>query len=384
MTPPPPPPSPVPEQLAGRAYEAAERTNTVAAFRLVVEQFPGTFYAALAEEQIAKLEHAAPAGEAAEGLLGLKREERRRIQAALSAAGFQLGSPDGLFGPLTRDAIARWQSVNGLQAAGYLDAAAARTLLAAARTLPSPEEEEASLGLGHAERRRIQFGLRGEGLEPGPPDGTFTPGTRAAIRVWQRKSGRTATGFLTGDQAGDILAQTPPAALLHPKCAELPGPFVGEDHAECWVEITDLPGCYLWRTHFHSDQISKWSGECRDGAADGHGVHSVSAGSEHAAYEGTGKMVGGKASGHWVDEWADGARYEGDYVDGEFHGRGIYTWANGFRYEGEWRDDKPHGYGVGTDPGGDTFNGTWERGCFGKIGDRRAAFFTTVEACGFQ
>ena len=166
----PPPHSPLPQRdSAQAAYEAAERTNTVAAFRLVVEQFPGTFYAALAEKQIAKLEHAAPAEEAAEGLLGLKREERRGIQAALSTVGFQLGLPDGLFGPRTREAIARWQSANGLQTTGYLDASAARTLLAAARALPAPEEVEASLGLGRAERRRVQFGLRGEGLNRARP-----------------------------------------------------------------------------------------------------------------------------------------------------------------------------------------------------------------------
>lgn len=120
-----------------------------------------------------------------------------------------------------------------------LDAAAARTLLAVARTLPSPEEEGASLGFRHVERRRIQFGLREEGLEPEPPDGKFTPGTRAAIRAWQRKSGRTATGFLTGDQADAILAQTPPSALLQPRCAELPGQYLGEHHANAgWKSRT--------------------------------------------------------------------------------------------------------------------------------------------------
>ncbi len=132
------PSQPTPQQLAGQAYEAAERTNTAAAFRLVVEQFPGTFYAALAEEQIARLERApalpAPdtlSAEAVEDSLGLTRDERRLIQAALSAAGFETGTPDGLFGPRTREAIARWQSAQAADTTGYLDAGAARTLLAA-------------------------------------------------------------------------------------------------------------------------------------------------------------------------------------------------------------------------------------------------------------
>ena len=358
----PPPPSPAPQREAGQAaYEAAERTGTVAAFRLVVERFPGTFYAALAKEQIAKLENAAPAAEAAEGLLGLKRDERRRIQAALSASGFQLGSPDGLFGPRTRDAIARWQSEEGVEATGYLDAAAARTLLAAAPPLLSPEEVEASLGLRREERRRIQFGLRDEGFGPGPPDGTFGPTTRVAIRAWQRKSGQTATGFLSRDQADAMLGQTPPAALLQPKCAELPGQYLGENHAECWVEIANRPECYLWHVHYHSDQVTGWSGECREGVADGHGAFSVSAGSEHTAYEGTGKMVGGKANGHWVSEWVNSSRYEGDFVDG-----------------------KPHGYGVLTFSDGKVYDGAWTRGCLGEKDGRWAASHTTAEACGFR
>ena len=141
----PPPPSPAPQQEAAQAaYEAAERTGTVAAFRLVVEQFRGTFYAALAMEQIAKLKRDAPPGpaarsvEVAEKSLGLKRAERRRIQTALQAAGFEPGSPDGLFGPRTRAAIAEWQSTQGSAATGYLDAETAPTLLAAA---PSPRIE---------------------------------------------------------------------------------------------------------------------------------------------------------------------------------------------------------------------------------------------------
>ena len=84
-----------PQQLAKEAYEAAERTGTAAAFRLVAEQFPGTFYAALAEEQIAKLEPAAPpepaglSAEAAEQSLGLARRERRQIQSGIAGVGPQ-------------------------------------------------------------------------------------------------------------------------------------------------------------------------------------------------------------------------------------------------------------------------------------------------------
>ena len=49
--PPPPPP-----KATARAYEAAERVGTVAAYQVVVDDYPGSTYAKLARTQIAKLE----------------------------------------------------------------------------------------------------------------------------------------------------------------------------------------------------------------------------------------------------------------------------------------------------------------------------------------
>ena len=259
------------QQLAAKAYEAAERVQTISGYQLVVERFPGTFYARLAAEQLDKLKRA---------------------------------------------------------------------------TMPSADEVDASLDLKRAERKRIQIGLRGEGFNPGSPDGEFGPKTRGAIQAWQRNSGHAATGYLTRDQVETILTQMPPVALLRPKCAELPGRYLGENHAECWEEIATPSECYLWRTHYHSDQITKWTGNCRNGVAEGHGVYSVSAGSEHSAYEGTGTVVGGKASGHWVERPADGGVQEGPYVDGKRHGHWVERFADGGVQEGPYVDGKRHGHWV--------------------------------------
>ena len=222
------------------------------------------------------------------------------------------------------------------------------------------------------------------GFNPGSLDGLFGPKSRKAIQGWQRENGHAATGHLTEDQASAILTSTPPTALLQPKCAELPGQYLGENHAECWAEIANRTGCYLWRTHYHSDQTTEWSGRCREGIATGHGVYSVSGGIEHSAYEGTGALVGGKANRRWVDKWADGDRYEGDYRDGKPHGRGVYSWADGDRYEGDWREGKPHGWGVRRDLDGDVFEGEWFNGCFGSRNGRWATLWTTPQACGFE
>ena len=276
----------------------------------------------------------------------------------------------------------------------------------------SPREDEASLGLEPAQRERIQLGLRALGFDPGPPDGVFGERTRHAIRLWQASQSNLATGYLDASSAQTLQdaapeAPPPPTALLHPKCSDLPpGKYVGDEHAECWEEIKSRPGCYLWRTHYHSDQTTRWSGQCRAGVAAGHGTYSVSAGSEHPSYRGTGTLVNGKTNGRWVDEYGDGARYEGEYRDGKRHGRGTFTFANGDRYEGEFRDGKrhgrgtftwtaghryegefrdarPHGHGTLTFANGNRYEGEWRAGCFDENG-RKVIALTTRAACGFE
>ncbi|MCY4137691.1 MAG: peptidoglycan-binding domain-containing protein [Rhodobacteraceae bacterium] len=70
-----------------------------------------------------------PYAEKTEASMGLDRAQRRGIQFRLRALGFNPDSPDGLFGPRTRQAIGRWQSSRGEPATGYLDANTPRTLL---------------------------------------------------------------------------------------------------------------------------------------------------------------------------------------------------------------------------------------------------------------
>ena len=345
------PPSPTPQQLAGQAYEAAERTNTVAAFRLVVERFPDTFYAALAEEQIAKLERAStspvpvqPTAEAVEEALGLQRAERRRIQAALSAAGFETGSPDGLFGPRTRDAIARWQSAQGVGATGYLDAEAARMLLAA---VPLPPTET---------------------VTPGPTGPNWITAENQPCKIWSPASGfvkaLTWNGGCTDGMAsgrGELVAR------------------MKKDDGEYIIQGEFRRGRLSGRGTSTSPDGDRYEGEFFDSLRHGHGTYTWPKGNR---YEG--EWHDGKIHGHGTYTWPSGAHYEGDFVDGKRHGQGTYLWADGVRYEGAWRDGKPHGYGARTAPDGDVRTGTWNRGCWGTRDGRWATLFTTAEACGFK
>ena len=63
------------------------------------------------------------------GTAGLDSSERRRLQEALSDAGFDPGPADGVFGRKTRRAIRRWQQANGHAATGELTTGQAATLL---------------------------------------------------------------------------------------------------------------------------------------------------------------------------------------------------------------------------------------------------------------
>eukprot|EP00961_Rhodomonas_salina_P244499 3304710-Rhodomonas_salina.1 len=48
--------------------------------------------------------------------------------------------------------------------------------------------------------------------------------------------------------------------------------------------------------------------------------------------------------------WADGRRYDGEWLENRCNGRGVLTYKDGRRYEGEYKLDKMHGKGEDTSP----------------------------------
>lgn len=59
----------------------------------------------------------------------LTPDERRRVQACLAEREFDPGTPDGIFGPRTRNAIRAWQASQGWEESGRLNQSSARKLL---------------------------------------------------------------------------------------------------------------------------------------------------------------------------------------------------------------------------------------------------------------
>ena len=157
------------EELAAERvfWESVKDSTHVADFEAYLEQFPGGKYEALARNRLARLteqpdekpvvevavtpdepervvspEPSAPAPAEVEASLRLDRDERRQIQMGLASLGFDPGPTDGLFGQRTRSAIEGWQSSIGGVATGYLNAAAAKVVMAAANAADHAAEKK--------------------------------------------------------------------------------------------------------------------------------------------------------------------------------------------------------------------------------------------------
>lgn len=116
------------------------------------------------------------------------REQVKQVQAALNAAGYDAGPPDGALGPKSRAAIARYQSDNELPATGSIDAG-----LLASLGIDVGDSGTASASYASTVRETKQQ-LQAHGYTTGSLSGVLDPDTRDAIRAYQRDAGLDVTG----------------------------------------------------------------------------------------------------------------------------------------------------------------------------------------------
>jgi peptidoglycan hydrolase-like protein with peptidoglycan-binding domain len=149
------------------------------------------------------------------------RAEVLKMQAELRRAGFNIGSPDGIFGNRTRTVMIHLRSLcpampeyasllasptevakprtAGLRSlARNADAAAAPVRVEAVKTvdaLPPAETQE--------EIRILQLRLRDAGFDPGAFDGVMGPKTEKALQDHQaaRRAGKTKASVTTGTRS---------------------------------------------------------------------------------------------------------------------------------------------------------------------------------------
>jgi serine/threonine protein kinase len=77
--------------------------------------------------------------------------------------------------------------------------------------LKAAEAAEVALRLTQPDRQRIQVALTALGFATGGSDGVFGQRSREMIVAWQRKSGRAATGYVSGDTQTALLREAAPA-----------------------------------------------------------------------------------------------------------------------------------------------------------------------------
>ena len=165
------------QRLAGEQlfWESVKDSGDKAEIQAYLDKYPGGTYEVLARNRIKRLvgAHATqvaavpktaaqepsavavparPHQQSLEASLDLKRLEQQRIQQGLAALGFDPGPSDGLFGRATRLAIGKWQLSRGVEATGYLNAEAAKMLLAAVGTEDDASGEAAEDTRLYAER----------------------------------------------------------------------------------------------------------------------------------------------------------------------------------------------------------------------------------------
>ena len=291
--------------------------------------------------------------------LGLDRAARQQIQRGLQAAGFNPGGADGMFGPRTRAAVRGWQSSRGARATGYLDAAAAAALRTA---VPGPAVAAAAPpavqpAAATAEQETVFWQSISNSTNPAEfeaylrrfPDGMFSE--LAQIRLEALRAAGSGAGA-----AGGLDARGRPGSAFRPDrtCAGQPA------GTSCWMEISGRPECHVWNPSLQPGATVTWTAACAGGVAEGTGTltWTVSAGIQTD----TGRLEGGRQTGHWVTRQADGTVAEGFYMDGEREGHWIGRFPDGTVGEGPMVDGKQHGDWVFRDPNGDTSVRRFENG----------------------
>ena len=106
----------------------------------------------------------------------------------------------------------------------------------------------------------------------------------------------------------------------------------------CWMELSSHPSCYLY---LQAGATASWSGECRDGLAQGEGTLTWSF--DGSSGKSTGLHMDGKRYGPWTERYTEGSVMEGPYVYGKQHGPWTVRYADGVVAEDPYVNDKFHG-----------------------------------------
>ena len=132
--------------------------------------------------------------------------------------------------------------------------------------------------------------------------------------------------------------------------------------AECWMEVTGQPGCYVWNLNLQPDETVTWSGGCSGGRAQGEGRLKWVWGDGEKNAESTGSLTDGTMHGRWVARLADGEVQEGPYAEGKRHGQWVLREADGDVREGPYEEGRRHGQWAWRLANGNVWEGPYVEG----------------------
>ncbi|TEB17316.1 D-gamma-glutamyl-meso-diaminopimelic acid endopeptidase CwlS precursor [Pelotomaculum sp. FP] len=121
---------------------------------------------------------------------GMSGDGVLNLQQKLRDLGYYQGTPDGVFGPGTRSAVASFQSANNLTADGIAGVGTLEAL-----RLSGSNGGVLKEGMTGDSVLKLQQKLRDLGYYQGTPDGSFGPGTRSAVASFQSANNLTVDGI---------------------------------------------------------------------------------------------------------------------------------------------------------------------------------------------
>jgi len=139
-----------------------------------------------------------------------------------------------------------------------------------------------------------------------------------------------------------------------------------------WIVDPDKK-CKLANAFPSAAESITWSGDCKDGYAEGKGVAQWYKSKKISQKKYEGEMHGGFMNGQGKFTFANGDVFDGQFKDGSLDGRGSARWFNKNHYEGEWKNGYPSGNGTYTWASGNRYTGQWAEGKQNGGGDFRFA-----------
>ncbi|WP_416898066.1 MAG: peptidoglycan-binding protein [Minwuia sp.] len=324
----------------------------------------------------------------------------RSIQQLLADRGYDPGPADGLMGTRTGNAIRAFQKDAGLKVDGQpTDTLLAQLKSSgggAASTARRPDP-----GKGDAEAITVlQFSLNLHGYDAGPEDGKMGARTRKAIESF-RRDWQLSGGTPDDDTVIGILFGRHPVSEPKWRRVEGSGCQVWIREARARQSFHWNGGCQGGKLHGKGRLTErymldgKWyerdyhNGEMRDGKRNGWGTFVQVVGNETNTY--TGEWQDDERHGSGRLEYHDGRILEGMFRKGQFvgeasappqggqtaqskaippekdslanfTGRRSVTFANGARYDGEFLNGRINGTGTMTYSDGVVYSGQWVNG----------------------